>query len=106
MKTVSDALLDEAVEYLVNEVRPEAIYLFGSHAWGAPTDDSDLDFFVIVPESNEPALRRAQRAHGVLSELKASKDVLVFTRAEVDRVKHLRASLSHQILQRGRKLYG
>lgn len=106
MEIISASVLDEAVERLVKEFQPEEIYLFGSHAWGKPTVDSDVDLFVIVRESSESALHRAQRAHGVLSELKASKDVLVFTRAEVDRVKHLRASLSHQILQRGRKLYG
>ena len=106
MQTISAGVLEEAVERLVREFQPEEIYLFGSHAWGTPTNDSDLDFFVIVAESDEPAVKRAQRAHGVLSKLEASKDVIVFTRAEVDRVKHLRASLSHQVLHRGRKLYG
>ncbi len=106
MKVIPPGLLDEAVGNLAAEFTPEAIYLFGSHAWGIPTEDSDLDFFVIVPRSEEQPLERAQRAHVCLSRLPAPKDVIVFTRAEVDRVKHLRASLSHQILQRGRKLYG
>jgi predicted nucleotidyltransferase len=106
MEGVSQELLQDAVARLVQEFRPEAIYLFGSHVWGTPDADSDLDFFVVVPQSNESALSRAQRAHGVLSELRAPKDVVVFTRQEVDRVKHLRSSLSHQVLRRGRKLYG
>jgi predicted nucleotidyltransferase len=106
MKTISPGLLEEATRRLVDEFKPDAIYLFGSHAWGMPTRDSDLDFFVVVPHSNEQPIQRAQRAHGCLSELPASKDVIVLTRAEVDRVKHLRASLSHQVLHRGRKLYG
>ena len=41
-----------------------------------------------------------------LSGLGFSKDVLVPTRAQVDRYKHLRASLFHQVLAKGRKLYG
>lgn len=106
MKSVPTELLKKATTRLVEEFNPEAIYLFGSHAWGTPGIDSDVDFFVIVPQSDEQALERAQRAHGCLSDLPAAKDVLVFTRAEVDRVKHLRASLTHQILSRGRKLYG
>lgn len=28
---------------------PEKIILFGSHAYGAPTDDSDVDLLVIMP---------------------------------------------------------
>ena len=35
-----------------------------------------------------------------------AKDVLVNTRPEFDRYRHLTASLSHKILQQGRKLYG
>lgn len=106
MRIIPPGLLEEAVGKLRAEFAPEAIYLFGSHAWGTPNDDSDLDFFVIVPQSAEQPTERAQRAHGVLSRLPAPKDIVVFTRAEVDRVKHLRASLSHQILHQGRKLYG
>lgn len=106
VRIIPPSLLDEAVERLVAAFRPEAIYLFGSHAWGTPTDNSDVDLFVIVPETSESPLERSQRAHGLLGDLGFSKDILVGTRAEVNRFKHLRASLSHQILHRGRKLYG
>jgi predicted nucleotidyltransferase len=106
MESVSQELLQDAVERLVQEFRPEAIYLFGSHAWGTPDADSDLDFFVVVPESDEPPIKRAQRGHRCLRGLGKPKDVLVHTRSEVDRFKHLRASLSHQVLHQGRKLYG
>jgi DNA polymerase sigma len=80
--------------------------MFGSHAWGTPTDDSDVDLMVIVSQSSEPAIKRAQRAHLCLRGIGFPKDVLVPTRADVDRFKHLKASLFHQILTRGRKLYG
>jgi predicted nucleotidyltransferase len=106
VKTIPQGMLDKAVERLKAEFQPEEIYLFGSHAWGIPTDDSDVDLMVIVRESSEKAIRRMQRAHRCLSGLGFSKDVLVPTRAQVDRYKHLRASLFHQVLAKGRKLYG
>ena len=106
MKTIPEDLLDKAVERLKTEFQPEQIYLFGSYAWGTPTEDSDVDFMVIVRDSGEKAIRRMQRAHRCLSGLGFSKDVLVPTRAQVDRYKHLRASLFHQVLAHGRKLYG
>lgn len=106
MKTLSPDLLDEALARLREEFRPEAVYLFGSHAWGSPTADSDVDFFVIVPESAERPVQRAQRAHHCLRGLAFPKDVVVCTRAEVDRFKHLRASLAHRVLHQGRKLHG
>lgn len=106
MKPLAADALEEAVGRLVAEFRPEAIYLFGSHAWGEPTPDSDVDLFVIVPHCDDAAVVRSQRALRILSDMPFPKDVLIATRAEVDRFKHLRASLSHQVLHRGRKLYG
>jgi hypothetical protein len=41
-----------------------------------------------------------------LSGLNVPKDVLVKTRAEVERYRHVHASLTGQILEEGRVLYG
>jgi uncharacterized protein len=106
VKTIPSGLLEKVVERLKAEFQPEQIFLFGSHAWGTPHDDSDVDLMVIVPESSERAIRRMQRAHHCLGDLDMSKDVFVQTRAEFDRYRHLRASIQRQILQSGRKLYG
>ena len=106
MKTIPSGLLEKAVERLKAEFQPEQIFLFGSHAWGTPHHDSDVDLMVIVRDSSERAIRRMQRAHHCLGDLDLSKDVFVQTRAEFDRYRHLHASIQHQILHRGRKLYG
>lgn len=103
---LDEDLLRTATERLVAEFQPEQVWLFGSHAWGKPHDDSDVDFLVVVADSDETPIRRSQRAHGCLRGLRMPKDVIVPTRAQVDRYKHLRASLFHQILAHGRKLYG
>jgi len=106
VKTIPSGVLQEAVERLKAEFQPEEIYLFGSHAWGTPDDDSDVDLMVIVPDSDERSIKRMQRAHRCLRGIGFAKDVLVPTRTQVDRYKHLRASLFHQVLAKGRKLYG
>lgn len=106
MKHLDESILRAATERLVAEFQPEQIWLFGSHAWGTPTEDSDVDLMVVVRDSDEKAIRRMQRAHRCLSGLGFPKDVLVPTRDQVDRYKHLRASLFHQVLSRGRKIYG
>jgi predicted nucleotidyltransferase len=106
VKVIPPGLLEKVVERLKAEFQPEEIYLFGSHAWGTPTEDSDVDLMVIIRDSDERDIKRMQRAHGCLRGMGFSKDVLVPTRAQVDRYKHLRASLFHQVLNQGRKLYG
>ena len=106
MKTLDDSLLRIATQRLVTEFQPEQVWLFGSHAWGKPHADSDVDLLVVVSHSDETPIRRSQRAHRCLRGLRMPKDVLVETRQEVDRVKELKTSLENIILSRGRRLYG
>jgi predicted nucleotidyltransferase len=106
VKTIPQGMLEEAVERLKAEFQPEEIYLFGSHAWGTPTDDSDVDLMLILQQSDERPIRRDQRAQSCLGRLPFSVDVLVRTRREVNRVREIRGSLTHEVLQKGRKIYG
>jgi uncharacterized protein len=40
--------------HIAREFRPERIILFGSYAYGQPTDDSDVDLLVILPFNGRP----------------------------------------------------
>lgn len=106
MKTLDKLLLETATRRLVAEFQPEQVWLYGSHAWGHPHEDSDVDLLVVVPHSDETPIRRSQRAHRCLRGLRMPKDVLVETRQEVERVRGLATSLENTILTRGRRLYG
>ncbi len=98
--------IEEITRRLVAEFAPETIILFGSHAWGQPDENSDLDLLVVVPQSDQPAPRRAARAYRCLREVPVPLDILVKTREEVERSRHVPASLVHEVLKRGRVLYG
>jgi len=106
MKTISQELLDEVTGRLAAEFQPEQVWLFGSQAWGQPDEGSDLDLLVVVPQSDEPPVRRAQRAHRCLRGVEASMDILVKTRAELERFRNVRSSLESLILRNGRLIYG
>jgi len=105
MKTINPDLLEEIVRRLVAEFQPEQIILFGSHAWGTPDEDSDLDLLVIVSQSELRPVQRDAQAHLCLSGLGVPKDILVKTRAEVERFRQVYASLEAEILERGKVLY-
>jgi len=105
-KRVSEKLLKEITKRLVAEFQPYKIFLFGSHAWGHPDEDSDLDLYVIVPDSKEKSTRRAVRAYRSLRGLAVAVDVLVKTRDEAERYRGVPASLEAEIFERGRVLYG
>jgi predicted nucleotidyltransferase len=103
--TVDQDLLGEVASRLAKELHPESIWLFGPHVWGTPDEGSDLDLFVVVPDSNEAPVERIWRAHR-LQGLGIAKDVLVKTRRECDPVRALPSTLDHLVFLRGRKLYG
>jgi predicted nucleotidyltransferase len=106
MKTISPVIRKEVIRRLVEEFQPETIYLFGSHAWGQPTEDSDMDLLVIIPESREKPIQRAVRAQRSLLGVKAAVDVLVKTRQEFQCYTSVKASLEAQIARDGKLLYG
>ena len=106
MRTIPSNLRKEVIRRLVDEFHPEAIYLFGSHAWGKPNADSDLDLLVIVSRSRQKPIERAVRAQHSLRGVKAAVDVLVKTRREFEKYTSVKASLEAQISREGKLLYG
>ena len=105
MANVDEALLRKMTSRLVQEFQPEQIILFGSYAWGTPDKDSDIDLYVIVPDSSERPVQRARRGRACLGDMLVAKDILVRTRAEVDKYRNVYASLECQVLEKGRILY-
>lgn len=81
------------------------MYLFGSHAWGEPAEDSDIDLAVIVAREDAPTHRDFVRAHTCLSDLKLAKDVLIKQRTRFGRYRHVPASLDYKIAEKGKLLY-
>ncbi|MGB9902919.1 nucleotidyltransferase domain-containing protein [Methanothrix sp.] len=106
MRELSSDLLKEIVRRLVEGLNPEKIILFGSHAYGSPTEASDIDLLVVLPESDQPRYRRAQKAYGCLWGLTAPVEILVLTRKELDEMGRVPASLGYQALHRGKVIYG
>jgi len=46
---ISRRQIRELSEQIAREFNPERIILFGSHAYGRPTDESDVDLLVVMP---------------------------------------------------------
>jgi uncharacterized protein len=105
VKMLDQTVLDEIVRRLVAEFAPEQIILFGSHAWGTPNDDSDIDLCVIVSESDERQLERIKRARLRLIDIPFPKDIFVKTRADFEFTATVFASLNSKIKRQGVVLY-
>lgn len=105
MKTLESHVLQDIVRRLAAEFDPEQIYLFGSHAWGTPTEDSDVDLMVIVSESTERPTARATRGYRAVRGLMVPMDILVKTRGEIEGLAAISGTLVADILTKGKLLY-
>ncbi len=105
---VTDSLLSDMVQAIVAEVDPDQVILFGSRARGDAREDSDVDLVVVeyAPFGKGRSRRReAVRLWRALSGLGVAKDILVYSRDEVE---YWRNSLNHVLaraLREGRVLY-
>jgi len=100
-----DPMLAEMVRRLVQALRPDSIYLFGSRARGDHDPDSDYDLLVVVPESDLPGYKRDQIAYRALYGVGAPKDVIVLTRAEFERKLSVVCSLPATVVREGRLVH-
>jgi predicted nucleotidyltransferase len=105
-KALDPRILDEIVRRLVDEFQPQQIILFGSWAWGEPDEGSDVDLLVIVDHSDQCPVERAHLGYRCLGNINTPIDILVKTRVEAERFRHVAASLEHKIFEEGKVLYG
>lgn len=99
-----DADLGAVIAQIVARFRPQRVVLFGSRARGAAGPESDLDLFVEMETARRPPERAADVA--ALFGLRPwALDVVVYTPAEVARLRGVRGTLLAQIEAEGRVLY-
>jgi predicted nucleotidyltransferase len=68
--------IKEVKDRLVREFNPEKIYIFGSYAWGNPTEDSDLDIMIITKKC-EDKIKAMRKGIKSLRGIGIPKDIIV-----------------------------
>lgn len=101
---VTDALLREIVRRIRAAGNPIKIILFGSHARGDARPDSDIDI-LIIEETSLPRHRRSAAYRRVLAGVFPSKDIVVWTPAEVQEWADTPNAFITTALREGKVLY-
>ena len=100
----TEATLAYIVDTIVERLRPRRIVLFGSRARGDAAPDSDFDLFIEMESDRRPPERSAQVA--ALFPLHPwPMDVVVYTPAEVLRLRGVRGTLLSMIEAEGKVLH-
>lgn len=105
VRRVDDALIKEIVRRIVEAVDPEKIILFGSHAYGTPTQESDLDILVVVKESDLPRYKRSAPIYLALGGILIPKDILVYTEKEIEEWSEVPRAFITTIIKKGKVVY-
>jgi len=101
-----EEILRRVVEKIRRDYDPEKIILFGSYARGEPSEDSDIDLF-IVKETDKRPIDRFVEVSEITYErgLKAIISPLIYTPEEVQERLDLGDDFVEEVLSKGRLVY-
>ncbi len=92
------------VNCIVEQFRPDQIILFGSHARGTATSDSDVDLLVVLPIDGSRRAKQLEMRRA-LHDIRVPKDIVVVTPDEVARRRNIVGTLIYPALREGKSLY-
>ena len=93
-------------------LNPDKIILFGSYAYGTPTEDSDIDLFLLkdnldIENMRSYKLELQKKLFDIQKKYLLGIDIFVdSTKRMEDRIKYVKDQFYDEILTKGIKIYG
>lgn len=98
--------LENIKQTILKTLEVDAIYLFGSYAYGTPSKDSDFDLYVVIPDGGIRPIEAMQIIGNALyKEQKKPIDVLV-SRAGDFHQRKLLPTIERKVARDGVMLHG
>jgi len=103
-----EALLKKIVEVIREEYTPDKIILFGSYAYGTPTEESDIDL-LIIKDIDKPFHKRWAEICHIISQIRKDTGVafspFVVTQQELQEQLQIGDQFFEEIINKGKVLY-
>ena len=96
--------LKNVTDRIIEVFNPDRIIIFGSHVYGHPTPDSDVDLLIIMDSDERPAARATQVSKA-LRPRPFPMDILVRTPEEIQRRLEIGDYFIREVLEQGMVLY-
>lgn len=97
------ALIRNICNRIAEKFNPDQIILFGSHAYGTPTVESDLDLLVVMPFAGSPLAQAVTISRQL--KLMLPIDLIVRTREQVNERLAMEDFFMREIVERGKVIY-
>ncbi|MEI7425337.1 MAG: nucleotidyltransferase domain-containing protein [Candidatus Moraniibacteriota bacterium] len=95
--------IQEVADKIVQEFQPEKIILFGSWAWGEPTEDSDVDLFVVKETTDNR--KTAMEIDGSIFPRPFPMDLFVYTPNQLKKELSFEEPFITKVSKKGMLLY-
>ena len=98
-----NAKIKDLCRQIVENFNPQKVILFGSHAYGKPNEDSDVDLLVIMPFEG----RNSRKVIEIRARIKTTLplDLLVKTSSQVQERIEMEDFFMRDIVYKGKVLY-
>ena len=100
---VSQERIQEVVNSIAQQFRPDKIILFGSYAYGTPNEDSDVDLLVAMPADERD--RKKSIAIRTAVQIEFPCDLLVYDPQYLRQRCNTRDWFVREIVDKGQVLY-
>ena len=102
---VTDEQFAQIARRLVATLAPREVYAFGSHVYGIPTADSDIDVLVAVDDAELAREDQDERGYRALRGLFLPIELHIVGLQQFKQRAVVPASLEHEVSTKGRLLY-
>ena len=97
--------IEELKMHFVEQLLPVRIYLFGSYADDTYTEDSDLDFYIVVSDTVSDLAAETTKAYKSIRKIKRhSVDIVLGTKSRFEVRKEI-PSVENEVYRKGVLLY-
>lgn len=97
--------IEKLKECIVEQLLPMQIYLFGSYANNTYTNESDLDFYIVVKDDVADIPAETARAYKAIRRVKQRPvDIVLGTRSRFEARKEI-PSVEYEVYRKGILLY-
>jgi hypothetical protein len=98
--------ISKITNIIINTIPLEKLYLFGSYANGTPKEDSDYDFYAVIPDgSMRPLDAMYEVGMAMWGVKRKSMDFIAGTREIFDRRSNQLATLEREVANKGVLIY-
>ena len=106
MKTNIQEDLNKVIQAISSNTKIEDIFLFGSYAYGNPKSDSDLDIYLVIPDSDVDICElNAEIRFALYKKLPVPLDLVIAKKSVFER-RSKALTLENTIAKQGVRIYG